>query len=65
VNTTGGSVSGLSFGSYPGAVSGVLNLTASSADAYDTVCNGSGDGSIGGLEFDPSTSTMTIGESAP
>jgi hypothetical protein len=67
VETTGGFVSGHSFGSYPGAVSGTLNLTADSADQYNSVCNGSGEGngSIGGLEFDPSTSTITIGESAP
>jgi hypothetical protein len=65
VNTTGGSVSGTSTGSYAGGVSGQLNLDASSAEEYDSVCNGSGDGSISYLDFDPSTSSLTVGQPAP
>ncbi len=66
VDTVGGDVTGTSTGSYPGLVSGTLNLTAESADEYNTVCgNGSGEGSISSLQFDALTSTMTIGEPAP
>jgi hypothetical protein len=65
VNTTGGGFSGHSFGSYPGNVSGTLNLTPDSEAQYNAVCNGSGgEGSVEGLSFDSSTSTITIGEPA-
>ncbi len=61
-----GDVTGTSTGSYPGPVSGTLNLTANSVDEYDEVCNGDGgDASFSFLQFDASTSTMTFGEPAP
>lgn len=64
VDTTGGNASGTSTGSYSGTGSGTLNLTADSEDDYNSVCNESGGGSISSLQFDPSTSTLTIGEPA-
>ena len=63
VDTTGGQVSGTSSGSYPGMAFGTLNLTATSSEEYNAVCNGdpNGNGSISVLQFDPSTSNLTIG----
>lgn len=61
-----GDVTGTSTGSYPGLVSGTLNLTAASVDEYNSICNGDGgDAGFSLLQFDSSTSTMTIGEPAP
>jgi hypothetical protein len=63
VSVTGGYIQGSSKGSYPGSASGTLNLTASSSDEYNSVCDGEGDGtgSISELTFDSSTSTLTVG----
>ncbi len=58
-----GDVTGTSTGSYPGLVSGTLNLTAGSVDDYNDVCNGEGGTSFSLLQFDASTSTITIGGS--
>jgi hypothetical protein len=63
LNTTGGTFNGTSTDSYPGGVSGTLNLTAASATEYNSVCNGNpdGSGSFSSLDFDQSTSNITIG----
>ncbi len=64
VGASGGAINGTSTGSYAGNVSGTLNLTALSSDNYNSVCFGDGTGTISGLTFDASTSTLTIGEPA-
>lgn len=60
LSTVGGNVSGTSTRSYSGIASGTLNLTATSSAQYNSVCEG-GFNSVSRLEFDPSTSTLTIG----
>lgn len=61
VSVDGGFINGSATGSYAGAASGTLNLTAGSADGYNSVCSGDQSGSISELTFDSSTSTLTIG----
>ncbi len=63
VSTIGGQVNGTSSGSYAGSAFGTLNLTAASSQEYNSICNGNpdGNGSISVLQFDPSTSSLTIG----
>ena len=59
-----GDVTGTSTGSYPGLVSGTLNLTAGSVDDYNDVCKRGGrDLLLFAWQFDASTSTITIGGS--
>jgi hypothetical protein len=60
VSIDGGDINGTSTKSYSGSASGTLNLTAGSSNEYNSVCYG-GTGSIVELEFDSSTSTLTIG----
>lgn len=64
LSTNGGTFSGASSGSYAGNhTNGTLDLTPASTSEYNSVCNDEdGNGSIPFLDFEQSTSSITIGE---